>query len=531
MTGLDLLEEDIGPEVRELAKTLRMLLDSLGISLRRYAARTYCDPGTVSRYLNGKRVPPWSFVMGLLTQVAEHRGEPVTAEAISRLRTLHRKAVSAGTSNRRVQELQLLLEEQDQEVRESQAREQALAELLHERQHRLRSVQIELRAVEAARATDREEHRTALDRARAEQARLRAERDSLSREVTSLRTQLDQARQTRELAEERCARLECLLDAGEHGPSAPQQSGDSPVPALPLLPPRDDLAAARPPQAHRSGTPVVAPSRNRREPSASQGEPPGPAAARSPAMRGPEASRAAAKRSVGRRRALLTALAVVTALATASDIQAPAAALIGHTNAVFSVAFSPDGKTLATGSKDGTVRLWNTGTRRQIGARLTEYTFYVFSVAFSPDGKTLATGSADGTVQLWDTATRIPTGNPLSDHTDLVLSVVFSPDGKTLATAGWDGTRLWDTATRTSIGDPLTGHWGNSVGVQPGWQDPRHGWQRRHRAAVAALESLRRCRSSVLESGTADVRLAVTGVGRSPCGRLDATGPDHRDLP
>ena len=68
------------------------------------------------------------------------------------------------------------------------------------------------------------------------------------------------------------------------------------------------------------------------------------------------------------------------------------------------MAFSPDGKTLATGNADDTVRLWDVATHRQIGRPLTGHTEPVNSVAFSPDGKTLASGSDDGTVRLWDVA-------------------------------------------------------------------------------------------------------------------------------
>lgn len=131
----------------------------------------------------------------------------------------------------------------------------------------------------------------------------------------------------------------------------------------------------------------------------------------------------------------------------------------GHKDQVNSVAFSPDGKLLASGSSDNTILLWDVATRLPTGAPLTGHTDRVTSVAFSPDGKILASGSADATVRLWDVDTRQPIGDALKWHTDVVESVAFSPDGMNLASGGDDHTIiLWDIATREPIGAPLRQH-------------------------------------------------------------------------
>ena len=119
--------------------------------------------------------------------------------------------------------------------------------------------------------------------------------------------------------------------------------------------------------------------------------------------------------------------------------------LIGHTNSVDSVVFSPDGQTLASGSGDKTIRLWNPKTGRLLRT-LTGHTSGIWSVSFSPDGQTLASGGRD-TVRLWD----VNTGEhlrTLTGHTGYVYSVSFSPDGQTLASGGRDDTvRLWNVNT------------------------------------------------------------------------------------
>jgi WD40 repeat protein len=135
-------------------------------------------------------------------------------------------------------------------------------------------------------------------------------------------------------------------------------------------------------------------------------------------------------------------------------------------NHVSSVAFSPDGKTLVTGSDSGTVQLWNVASHQQIGAPLVGHDQAVVSVAFSPDGDTVASGGADGTVRLWDVTTQQQIGAPLTGHTNLVSSVAFSPNSNILASGSWDDTvRLWHVTTQQQMGAPLTSHNGGVFAV------------------------------------------------------------------
>ena len=120
---------------------------------------------------------------------------------------------------------------------------------------------------------------------------------------------------------------------------------------------------------------------------------------------------------------------------------------IGHksgiSNGVFSVAFSPDGKTVASSSKES-VRLWNTQGEKQLRSVITHTA--ILGAVFSPDGKTLASGNEDNTVRLWDARSgKLLT--TLIGHKGEVSHVAFSPDGKTLASMGDDTVRLWDTRT------------------------------------------------------------------------------------
>ncbi|MFN7382996.1 MAG: toll/interleukin-1 receptor domain-containing protein, partial [Dolichospermum sp.] len=115
--------------------------------------------------------------------------------------------------------------------------------------------------------------------------------------------------------------------------------------------------------------------------------------------------------------------------------------LKGHQSIVFSVSFSPDGKTIATASWDNTARLWN--LQGELLHELKGHQQAVNSVSFSPDGKTIATASSDNTARLWNLQGELL--HELKGHQEAVNSVSFSPDGKTIATASWDKTaRLWN---------------------------------------------------------------------------------------
>ena len=120
-----------------------------------------------------------------------------------------------------------------------------------------------------------------------------------------------------------------------------------------------------------------------------------------------------------------------------------------QTNALTSVSFSPDGRSVATGDVDTRVRIWSIVGDRLRGPRtLPQTSAPLITVAFDPSGKFIAAGGLDGNVSLWNPATGNPIDREMAGPTDAVQSVAFSPDGHWLASAGQDDRLiLWDTST------------------------------------------------------------------------------------
>jgi WD40 repeat protein len=183
--------------------------------------------------------------------------------------------------------------------------------------------------------------------------------------------------------------------------------------------------------------------------------------------------------------------------------------LKGHTNWVNSVVFSPDSKIIASGSRDNTIRLWSSGSGRLIRI-IKGHINWVNSVVFSPDSKIIASCGDDNAIQLWNSSNGVLIYKFFGHTTNSILDLAFSPDGKTIASAGTDKTiRLWDLSSKSII-KILKGHenYVNSIFFSPNgktiasssWDNTIRLWNLRDKSLIRVLKSREKTISSVIFS-------------------------------
>ena len=186
------------------------------------------------------------------------------------------------------------------------------------------------------------------------------------------------------------------------------------------------------------------------------------------------------------------------------------ATLRGHSGVVYSVAYSPDASRIVSGSWDCTVQLWRSTSGSRI-AKLKGHSGAVYSVAFSPDNAHVISGSWDCTVRLWNstTGTSVVT---FTGHSDPVRSVAFSPDGTLIVSGSDDLTvRIWNVATNACIAE-LKGHSGtiplvafpldNTQVVSFSWDNTVRLWDLTTEACISVIESHSRIDSVAFPPGS-----------------------------
>jgi len=205
----------------------------------------------------------------------------------------------------------------------------------------------------------------------------------------------------------------------------------------------------------------------------------------------------------------------------------------GRSDSVTSVAFSPDGSLLASGSLDGTIRLWRVADGSEVHT-LTGHTGGVWSVSFSPDGNLLASGGFDRTIRLW----RVADGSlvrTLTGHWSGVSSVSFSPDGRWLASGGDRTIRLWRVSDGALLQtyDQETGTGVLSIQFSPNGRLFGYG---RYDATVVVARNPFWQNGDVNGDGCvddADLFTVLSGFGQSDSGLADLNGDgvvDDADL-
>jgi len=174
---------------------------------------------------------------------------------------------------------------------------------------------------------------------------------------------------------------------------------------------------------------------------------------------------------------------------TGEEAMAP---LRSNDGKVLSVSFAPDGQRVASGGEGEIIHVWNIVTGRETLPPLRGHSSWVQSVAFSPDGKLIASGSDDTTVRLWNSETGQEV-SVMNGHTDYVHEIAFSPDGRLVASVSKDKTvRLWNPHTNEPAGDPLIGleNAGRCVGFSPNGKWLAAGSEDDHRIRLWDMETL-----------------------------------------
>ena len=141
----------------------------------------------------------------------------------------------------------------------------------------------------------------------------------------------------------------------------------------------------------------------------------------------------------------------------------------GHEGSVNSCDFSHDGKLVVSCSADKIIIVWSTKTLKEVRRSIEVHSDSINTVAFSPDAKEIVSGSSDSSLILWNTETLKPIGRPMVGHTNAVTCVDFSKDGR-LISGSFDNTlRCWNPKNQSPLGNPLTGHthWVDSVRFTP----------------------------------------------------------------
>ncbi|WP_420033016.1 CBS domain-containing protein [Streptomyces sp. cg28] len=212
MGALQPIRDDAPSEVKELAETLRSLFSGLGTSIRRYGVRCNRDPGSVTRYLNGSRVPPRAFIDGLLRDLTLQREEAPTRETQALLDRQYLAALkSLDTRTSKIHVLEDSLAQAEDYARRQELHVRALERDLIHHQERLAEVVLQIRQLRSA--AHRSEAVLAISEA--DEQDLHSERETLREQVQQLQEEVEEARRLRAVAEKRCVQLEEELALAE----------------------------------------------------------------------------------------------------------------------------------------------------------------------------------------------------------------------------------------------------------------------------------------------------------------------------